>query len=246
MVLAPRTIPARVDLRNRDNSTPTTPTAPMVPVVPVVPVEVVATADFGDADLVARLKAGDGRAYEDVIRELGGRMLATAVRMLSNEDDAKEAVQDAFLSAFRNIQNFDEKSKFGTWLHRILINACLMKLRTRRRKPASSLNELAERVNDGNHSELPIASWREKNPDELDEETRSRVREELQHLSDEHRTIIMLRDIEELNTEETAAVLGISTSAVKTRLHRARLALRERLSKYFIENQARGMEDATP
>jgi RNA polymerase sigma-70 factor (ECF subfamily) len=200
------------------------------------PVEVHPHADFGDAALVARLKAGDGRAYEEVIRELGGRMLATAVRMLGNEDDAQEAVQDAFLSAFRNIRNFDEKSRFGTWIHRILINACLMKLRTRRRKPASSLDELAGRISDGNHSEFPIASWREKHPDDLDDETRARVQEEVQHLSDEHRTIIMLRDIEELNTEETATVLGISTSAVKTRLHRARLALRERLSKYFVEH----------
>lgn len=244
MSVGPRTILGTVDLRNRTNTAPQSGPA-SVP----TPVEVAGPADFGDADLVARLKSGDGRAYEDVIRELGGRMLATSVRMLGNEDDAREAVQDAFLSAFRNIQNFDEKSKFGTWLHRILINACLMKLRTRRRKPSSSLDELAERANNGNHSELPIASWREKSPDELDDETRDRVREEVQHLSEEHRTIIMLRDIEELNTEETAQVLGISTSAVKTRLHRARLALRERLSKYFVGADARGtgaMEDLHP
>ncbi len=244
MAMGPRTMGGTVDLRNHTNTASSPASVP-------APVEVAAPGDFGDAALVARLKAGDARAFEDVIRELGGRMLATAVRMLSNEDDAKEAVQDAFLSAFRNIQNFDEKSKFGTWLHRILINACLMKLRTRRRKPASSLDELAERVNGGNHAELPIASWREKNPDELDDETRARVREEIQHLSDEHRTIIMLRDIEELNTEETAQVLGISVSAVKTRLHRARLALRERLSKYFVESgQAGGayggVEDSRP
>ena len=200
---------------------------------PLPPVEVVAGADFDDAALVARLKAGESAAYEEVIRELGGRMLATAVRMLSNEDDAQEAVQDAFLSAFRNIAGFDEKSKFGTWLHRILINACLMKLRTRRRKPSVSLDEMGARMNGGEPAEAPIASWRERAPEELDEETRARIRTEIEELPDEYRTVIMLRDIEDLNTEETAAVLGVSVSAVKTRLHRARLALRERLTAYF-------------
>ncbi len=203
-------------------------------------------ADFGDSALVVRLKAGENSAYEDVIRELGGRMLATATRMLGNEDDAREAVQDAFLSAFRSIATFDEKSKFGTWLHRILINACLMKLRTRRRKPSVSLDEVAERMSDGNRSEVPIASWRERSAEDLDEETRARVRDEIEELPDEYRTVIMLRDIEDLNTEETAAVLEISVSAVKTRLHRARLALRERLTKYFGDDARGALEGVRP
>lgn len=193
-----------------------------------------ATAGFGDSALVAELKAGSARAYERVIRELGPRLLTTAQRMLGNEEDAKDAVQDAFLSAFRNIHTFDGNSKVSTWLHRIVINASLMKLRTRRRKPAVSIDALLPRFSDEGHMELPIASWREKDDGErYDAETRRRVRDEVENLPDEYRTVIMLRDIEGLDTAEAAAVLNISESAVKTRLHRARQALRERLAELF-------------
>jgi RNA polymerase sigma-70 factor (ECF subfamily) len=200
------------------------------------PVEVAPRDDFGDADIVARLKRGESSAYEEVIRELGGRLLATAQRMTGNEDDAREALQDAFLSAFRNIQRFDAKSRFSTWMHRIVINACLMKLRAKRRRPSVSLDDLGNgRNGEEGSGALDIASWRERAPDEPDEQTQRRVRDEVSELPEDYRTIIMLRDIEELDTEETAVVLGISQSAVKTRLHRARLALRERLDKYFRE-----------
>lgn len=188
--------------------------------------------DFGDAELVLQLKARDGKAYERVMRELGPRLLATAVRMLGNEDDAREAVQDAFLQAFRNIQNFDGKSKFSTWMHRIVINACLMKLRTRRRKPSVSIETLLPKYDNDGHMELPIQSWRrgESGEDETpDESLRRRVREEIEALPEEYRAVLMLRDVEDLDTAETAVVLGISESAVKTRLHRARQALRAKL-----------------
>jgi RNA polymerase sigma-70 factor, ECF subfamily len=199
--------------------------------------------DFGDAALVRRLKRNDGRAYEEVMRELGPRLMATASRMMGNDDDAREALQDAFLSAFRNIQNFDEQSKFSTWLHRIVINACLMKLRTRRRKPSMSIEDVGGRNDDGEPTALPIANWRERAPDDHDEEARTRLRTEIQELPDDYRTVIMLRDIEELDTEETATVLGISSSAVKTRLHRARLALRDRLDTYMRSDSGDHLRD---
>lgn len=188
--------------------------------------------DFGDAALVLQLKARDGNAYERVMRELGPRLLATAVRMLGNEDDAREAVQDAFLSAFRNMQSFDGKSKFSTWMHRIVINACLMKLRTRRRKPSVSIETLLPRYDNDGHMELPIQSWRRGETgedDSPDESLRRRVREEIEALPEEYRAVLMLRDVEDLDTAETSVVLGISESAVKTRLHRARQALRAKL-----------------
>jgi RNA polymerase sigma-70 factor (ECF subfamily) len=190
-------------------------------------------ADFGDGALVLQLKARDGKAYERVMRELGPRLLATAVRMLGNEDDAREAVQDAFLSAFRNMQNFDGKSKLSTWLHRIVINACLMKLRTKRRKPSVSIETLLPRYNDEGHMELPIQSWRRgetgNDDDAPDDSLRQRVREEIETLPEVYRAVLMLRDVEDLDTAETAVVLGVSESAVKTRLHRARQALRAKL-----------------
>ena len=198
------------------------------------PIEVISPdEDYGEGQLLLRLRAKDARAYEEVIRDLTPRLLATAIRMLGNEEDSRDAVQDAFLSAFRNIQNFDGKSKLSTWLHRITINAALMKLRTRRRKPAVSINDLLPRHSDDGHFEMPIASWREKPNAEYDIEMRHRVREEIENLPDEYRTVIMLRDVEGLDTAEAGVVLGISESAVKTRLHRARQALRERLAPMF-------------
>jgi RNA polymerase sigma-70 factor, ECF subfamily len=202
--------------------------------------------DYGDGALVLRLKARDAKAYEQVMRELGPRLLATAVRMLGNEDDAREAVQDAFLQAFRNMQTFDGKSKFSTWMHRIVINACLMKLRTRRRKPSVSIETLLPKYNNDGHMELPVQSWRRGetgNADDTpDESLRRRVREEIETLPEEYRAVLMLRDVEDLDTAETAVVLQISESAVKTRLHRARQALRAKLD--LVVRGVRSQEDA--
>lgn len=199
--------------------------------------------DFGDGALVLRLKARESKAYEEVMRELGPRLLATAVRMLGNEDDAREAVQDAFLQAFRNMQRFDGKSKLSTWMHRIVINACLMKLRTKRRKPSVSIETLLPKYDNDGHMELPIQSWRRGesgNADDApDESLRRRVREEIESLPEEYRAVLMLRDVEDLDTAETAVVLEISESAVKTRLHRARQALRARLDAVVRGDAAR-------
>ncbi|HYF15750.1 MAG TPA: sigma-70 family RNA polymerase sigma factor [Phycisphaerales bacterium] len=208
------------------NATQSKPTPAVVPAM-----DGAARADSpeSDAALVAGLKSGDPRAYERLVREVGPRLLATAQRMLGNEDDARDALQDTFLSAVRNISRFDEKSRLSTWMHRIAINASLMKLRTRRRKPAASLDELTERARSDGRGELGISSWREPLPSDIDDGTRAAVRELIETLPDEYRTVLLLRDVEDLDTREAATVLQISESAVKTRLHRARQALRELL-----------------
>jgi RNA polymerase sigma-70 factor (ECF subfamily) len=196
------------------------------------PIEVISPdGDYGEQALVERLKSGEPGAFEQVIRDAGSRMFATAMRMLGNEDDAREAVQDALLSAFRNIANFDAKSKLSTWMHRIVVNAALMKLRTKRRKPSVSLDDLRSRAGDEGRSDGPQGLSRRGEGEHapLDAETRLAVRDAIEDLPEEYRTVLMLRDVEGLDTEETGVVLGLSTSAVKTRLHRARQALAERL-----------------
>jgi len=208
------------------------------------PIEVISPGgDYGESSLLLRLRAKDARAYEQVIREMTPRLLATAIRMLGNEEDSRDAVQDGFLSAFRNIQNFDGKSKLSTWLHRIVINASLMKLRSKRRKPTVAIDDLMPRHRDDGHFELPVAGWREKPNAEYDLEVRQRVRDEIENLPDEYRTVVMLRDVEGLDTAEAGVVLGISESAVKTRLHRARQALRERLAPMFASSDSNGTSD---
>ncbi len=184
-------------------------------------------AAASDVDLVLRLKAGDEDAYATVVRTLGGRLLAVARRFLHDEEAARDAVQDAFLSAFRSIRTFDGEAQLGTWLHRIVVNAALMKLRTRRRKPEQSIEPMLPVFDeDGRHAGRPVVAWTESAEDALlQRETRERVRKAIAGLPESYRTVLLLRDIEERSTREAAGLLGTSENAVKLRLHRARQAL---------------------
>ena len=198
--------------------------------------EVTAAADAAAADaiLLARLRAGDSSAYDDLVRAYSPRMLAVTRRMLNSEDDAKDAVQDAFLSAFRGLANFEGGSLLSTWLHRIAVNAALMKLRTRKRKPERSIETLLPvYLEDGHHAEN-FQEWNlPADKAMMRAEQRAVVRQCIGELPDNYRTVIILRDIEELDTEEVAERLGVTPNAVKIRLHRARQALRTLLDPHF-------------
>lgn len=197
-----------------------------------------ASRDSEDAGLLERLRAGDEAAYEDLVRTHGGRMLAVARRFLPVEEDARDAVQDAFLSAFRSIDRFEGQARLSTWLHRIVVNACLMKLRTRRRKPEQSIEDLLPGYLEDGHLERPPSPWRVPDLDGAERrELRELILEAVRSLPDGYRNVLMLRDIEGLDTEETAGLLGISIGAVKTRLHRARQALRELLAPHLGEGR---------
>jgi RNA polymerase sigma-70 factor (ECF subfamily) len=191
-------------------------------------------ADAPDHDLVTALRSGDPRAFETLVRRYGGRMLATARRMMVVEDDAHDVVQEAFLSAFRSIESFAGTARLSTWLHRIVVNAALMKLRSRRRRPEESIDALLPRFDDSGHFAEPVARWEGGGVARLErQETRLAVRAAIDRLPDNYRTVLLLRDIEELDTEETAARLALTPSIVKMRLHRARQALRALISRDF-------------
>lgn len=182
-----------------------------------------------EARLLARLRAGEERAFEELIGGAGGRMLAVARRLLTREEDAQDAVQDAFLSAFRSLDKFDGRAQLTTWLHRITVNACLMKLRSQRRRGRAerSIDEFLPRFLDDGHQQNPASAWSPPGPSALEQaELRDHVRAKIAELPEAYRVVLQLRDIEELDTEATAEYLGISPAAVKTRLHRARQALK--------------------
>jgi RNA polymerase sigma-70 factor, ECF subfamily len=193
-----------------------------------------ATPVDDEATLVAQLRAGEEAAFEQVVRLYGGRLLAVARRIVGTEEDARDAVQDAFLNAFRSLDRFEGNAKLSTWLHRIVVNAALMKLRTRKRKPEQSIETMLPSFLDDGHHEERFRSWDEP-VDTLMEraETRELVRKQIDALPDGYRTVLVLRDIEGLDTEETAKVLGLSVNATKIRLHRARQALRSLLAPHF-------------
>jgi RNA polymerase sigma-70 factor (ECF subfamily) len=198
-----------------------------IPVLEIgVPEIGVPDAASAERAFVARLKSGDDAAYEELVRTRGGQMLAVARRLLRDEDAARDAVQDAFLSAFRAIQRFDGHSQLSTWLHRIVVNAALMRLRSRHRRPEQSIEPMLPRfAEDGHHAE-PVLSWAESGACQLEtEQTQALVRAGIDELPDGYRTVLVMRDIEELSTREAADLLGATENAVKLRLHRARQAL---------------------
>ena len=183
-----------------------------------------------DGELLDRLRAGDEEAYEELVRTNGGRMLAVARRLLSSEEDARDAVQEAFLLAFRALAQFESGCRLSTWLHRIVVNAALMKLRSRRRHPEGSIEELLPRFDaDGHRIPGDVAEDDLEDVKLEKDELRQVVRGCIARLPEHYRTVLVLRDIDELSTEEASELLNLSRDAVKTRLHRAREALQKLL-----------------
>lgn len=180
-----------------------------------------------DPALVDGVRAGDEAAFETLVRTFGGRLLAVARRMLHNEEDARDAVQDAFISAYRARTSFKGDARLSTWLHAIVVNSALMKLRTRARKPEESINDYLPRFLPDDHHAERFASWNEPVDVALSrKETAAMVRKAIEELPETYRTVVLLRDIEGLSTEETAKIVNTTPNAVKIRLHRGRLALR--------------------
>lgn len=199
--------------------------------------EVTAPLEVADeAALLDDLRAGRADAFERLVRAYGGRMRSAALRLLRCAEDADDAVQDAFLSAFRSLDSFEGKARVGTWLHRIAINASLMKLRSRRRASdtEAELEELMPRFAPSGAFARAQVAWSEDPDDPLErEELCAHVRECIDRLPDKFRVPLVLRDVEGLSNEEIAAQLGVSVNAAKIRAHRARQALRTLLEPRF-------------
>jgi RNA polymerase sigma-70 factor, ECF subfamily len=191
-----------------------------------MPVEQSLPVAGADADLVRRLRAGEEEAFEELVRTETGHLLAVARRFLRNEEDAQDAVQQAFLSAFRGLRAFNQRSRVSTWLHRIVTNAALMKLRTRERRPEASIEELLPKFHDDGHHVERFSEWAlTAETRMLRDETRAHVRAAIDALPESYRTVLLLRDVEELSTGDAARALGVSDTSFKVRLHRARQAL---------------------
>jgi RNA polymerase sigma-70 factor, ECF subfamily len=188
-----------------------------------------------EPDLVAGLRRGDPGCTATFVRTYGGPMLSVARRMLRHEEDARDCVQEAMIQALRQIDGFEGRAALRTWLHRIVVNRALMRLRTRASRAEESLDELMPQFDETGHligpTEMPEVSI-----EDLIEQNdvRRLVRAAIDRLPDGMRTIVMLRDVEGYDTEEVAGMLGISTGAAKVRLHRARNALRKLLEPVLL------------
>lgn len=190
-------------------------------------------------ELLARLREGDDDAYEQLVRQNGGRMLAAARRILPSDEDAQEAVQEAFLSAFKSIERFHGGSRLATWLHRIAINAALMRLRKLKRREGRIEDLLPSYTETGGFAAMPDPWSEEADARLLREEARSVVRARIDELPQSYRVALLLRDIEGLSNDELAESLGVSVNAAKIRVHRARQALKTLLDSYVNEGAGR-------
>ncbi|MCC5829365.1 MAG: sigma-70 family RNA polymerase sigma factor [Phycisphaeraceae bacterium] len=204
----------------------------MAPVATNLPAESGAAGDWkiDQPGFAQRLRAGEGAAFELLVREQTPRLMAVIGRLLGQDSDTSDALQDTFMRIFQNIEQFAGEARLSTWIHRIAVNSALMKLRKQSRRDEVSIDQLLPAF-DG-HGKLRyehLSPW--KSPETVTDlvlrrEMKQQVRRQIDRLPENYRTVLILRDIEELDTEETARLLEIQPGAVKTRLHRARLALR--------------------
>jgi RNA polymerase sigma factor, sigma-70 family len=183
-----------------------------------------------DEQLVRKSQEDDERAFGELVSRYESKVYSLALKMLRNPEDAEDVLQDTFLRAYRGIKSFKGNSTFSTWIYRITANSALMRLR-KRQLPTVSIDDADER-----EAPINIADWAPGPVEQmLNQETQAAMTEAIEALPPEFRQVFVLRDIEELSNAEVAEILDLSVAAVKSRLHRARLKVRNRLATYFIE-----------
>lgn len=196
------------------------------------------TTAITDKEIIARIQAGDKSACAECIEKHGPSIYRLALRLMQNEADAEDVVQETFLNAFKAIDKFEGRSKLGTWLYRIAHNVAMMRLRKRQPTLISVEESLADE-DVGKLLPTQLFDWCcLPEQDFNSEETREELEVAIGELPSTMRSVFILRDLEGLSTRESAEALDLSETAVKKRLQRARLWLRERLSLYFVERGA--------
>ena len=199
-------------------------------------------ASFSDTALIAPLKSGEADAFEELLRRYEGKVYGLSRSITRNDSDAQDALQETFLSVYRKIGSFKEEASLSTWIYRIATNAALMKVRGRRRDERTiPMEEYVPQYDERGERAIAQPDWPPRGDEEfLRGELRDVLNRSIGELLPDYRTVFVLRDQEGLNTQEVAKVLGLSVSAVKSRLHRARLFLRERIKRYWMDS-GRGM-----
>jgi RNA polymerase sigma-70 factor (ECF subfamily) len=189
-------------------------------------------AGIDEAAVVAQAREGDARAFSELVRRYEGKIFRLAQHITQNREDAEDVLQETFMKAYEHLDQFQGNSKFYTWIVRIAVNQALMKLRRRKTDRSVSLDETIDTGEDTVVRE--IAAWDEDAEERYSREELGQILDTaVQSLDPPYRSVFQLRDIDELSTEETADALSLSVPAVKSRLLRARLQLREKLTRYF-------------
>jgi len=195
--------------------------------------------DLDDAALVERAQAGESTAFDELVRRYEGKVFQLTRRILNDADEAEDALQETFLSAYRGLPRFKREARFSTWIFRIATNAALMRLR-KRRPDVISLDQPKPVDPGGEPVSLDLPDWTSTPDQELiDQETKTAMDEAIAALPPDLAAVFLLRDVEGMSNEEAAEATGLSVAAAKSRLHRARLFLRDRLHRHFAGNPNR-------
>lgn len=192
---------------------------------------------ISDAQLVKKAQDKDSKAFEELIKRYEKKIYNLSYRIMGNREDARDMLQETFLQVFRKLSGFKGDSAFSTWLYRIAVNTCLMKKRKEKNMKTVSMDtpiltmnhdEIKRELSD-DWSKSPLASLE-------NEEMKEAIQEAVKSLPEDHRAVFVLRGVKGMSNQEIAKILDISLPAVKSRLHRSRLFLRDRLSKYFADS----------
>lgn len=200
-----------------------------------------------DRELVARAKEGDAEAFAELVERNEAKVYGLCLKMLGNTEDAEDCLQDVFIKAFKALPGFRQEARFSTWLYRIAYNECLMKIRKRKidTVPIDRPVEFKE-----GRVDRELADWtNDPRADVMNDELSNVLVRHVNELDPDNRIVFLLRDVHGLSTSDTADALGLTVPAVKSRLHRARLFLRERLTEYFehgTEGQGAAASTAGP
>ena len=190
--------------------------------------------DSGDAQFVRRLKEHDPSAMDEMVERFSNKIFNLAIGLLKNEEDASDVVQDTLLQVIEKIETFRGESQLSSWIYRIAINFAYMRIRKNKRNEYIPIEDNMPQFQKSGMHARPVNNWAEKADDALErKETRELIQANISKLSEKYRTVLVLRDIDGFSTEEVAEITGMTIPAVKSRLHRARLFLREKLADYY-------------
>ncbi len=193
-----------------------------------------------DEILVREFKEGNLEAYDKIVERYQKKIYGLSFNLCRNQMDAQDVTQEVLLTLFRKIETFQGKSAFSSWVYRITLNATYMRLRSKKKEPNVSIDDLMPSLNGAGYQQEKIQDWSEDTESLLfDNETRETIQKAVDQLPEKEKVVFILRDVEGLSTEKVSGILDLTIPAVKSRLHRARLFLRKKLSNYFEEFQFR-------
>ena len=193
--------------------------------------------ESGETGLVEGLKRKDAAVFDQLMARHGAMMYRVASRIVGQKEEAEEVLQESLLSVFEKIHTFDGKSALSTWLYRVVVNAALMRLRARSRLREESLDLRGPEFNEHGMMDQDVGDWSSAEESVLRQETREVLHREIEKLPETYRVVYVLAEIEGLAHQEIGGILELTVGAVKVRLHRARLFLREALEEYFVERK---------